>query len=54
MKSGAASDPACRKIAGDLLDIHACWRCECIKHRYIKHGVSESLAVSRHFQFSCF
>ena len=27
MKSGAASNPVCRKIAGDLLDIHAGWRC---------------------------
>ena len=45
MKS--ASNPAFRKIAGDLLDIHAGWRCECIKHRYIKHGLSERLAVSK-------
>ena len=35
MKSGAASNPASRKIAGDLLDIHAGWRCESTKHRYI-------------------
>ena len=28
MKSGAASDPACRKIADVSLDIHAGWRCE--------------------------
>ena len=28
MKSGAASNPACRNIAGVLLDIHAGWRCE--------------------------
>ena len=46
IKSGAASNPACRKIAGDLLDIHADWRCESTKHRYIKHGLSERLAVS--------
>ena len=32
MKSGAASNPACRKIADDLLDIHAGWRCESTKH----------------------
>ena len=44
MKSGAASNPACRKIAGDLLDIHAGWGCESTKHRYIKQ---------RNFQFSC-
>ena len=31
IKSGAASNPACRKIAGDLLDIHAGWRCESTK-----------------------
>ena len=47
MKSGAASNPACRKIAGDLLDIHAGWRCESTKHRYIKHALSERLAVSK-------
>ena len=47
MKSGAASNPACRKIAGDLFDIHAGWRCESTKHRYIKHGLSERLAVSK-------
>ena len=28
MKSGAASNPACRTIADVLLDIHAGWRCE--------------------------
>ena len=28
MKSGTASNPACWKIAGVLLDIHAGWRCE--------------------------
>ena len=47
MKSGAASNPACRKIAGDLLDIHAGWRCESTNHRYIKHGLNERLAVSK-------
>ena len=47
MKSGAASNLACRKIAGDLLDIHAGWRCESTKHRYIKHGLSERLDVSK-------
>ena len=47
MKSDAASNPACRKIAGDLLDIHAGWRCESNKHRYIKHGLSKRLAVSK-------
>ena len=49
MKSGAASNQTFRKIAGDLLDIHAGWRCESTnKHRYIiKHGLSERLAVSK-------
>ena len=46
-KSCAASNPACWKIAGDLLDIHAGWRCESTKHRYIKNGLSERLAVSK-------
>ena len=35
MKSGAASNRACRKITGDLLDIRAGWRCESTKHRII-------------------
>ena len=43
MKSGAA----CRKIAGDLLDIHAGWWCESTKHRRIKHRLSERLAISK-------
>ena len=47
MKSGAASNPACRKTAGDLLVTHAGWRCESTKHRYIKHGLNERLAVSK-------
>ena len=48
MKSGVASNPTCIKVAGDLLDdIHAGWRCESTKHRYINHGLSERLAVSK-------
>ena len=47
MKSGAASNLACRKIAGNLLDIHAGWRCESTKHRYIKHGLGKRLALSK-------
>ena len=46
-QSGTASNPACRKIAGDLLDILAGWRCESTKHRYVKHGLTERLAVSK-------
>ena len=53
MKSGAASNPACRKIAGDLLDIHGGWRCESTKHRYIKHGLGERLAVSKELSIQC-
>ena len=47
MKSGAASNAACRKIAGDLLDIHAGWRCESTKHRCPNHGLSERLAICK-------
>ena len=32
--------------AGDLLDIHAGWRCESTKHTYIKHGLSELKELS--------
>ena len=46
-KSGMASNPACGNIAGDLLDIHADWRCESTKHGYIKKGLNEHLAVSK-------
>ena len=54
MKSGAASNPAGRKIAGNLLDIHAGWRCESTKHRYIKHGLSERLAVFKELSIMIF
>ena len=54
MKSGAASNRARRKIAGDLLDIHASWRCKSTKHRYIKHGLSERLALSKALSIRCF
>ena len=37
MRSGAASNPACSRIPGDLLDMHAGWRCPSSKNRYIKH-----------------
>ena len=45
MKSGAASNPACRKIAGDLLDIHAGWRCESTKHIYLYHYIFSSIRL---------
>ena len=32
-ESGAAPNPACRRIAGDLLDIHTCSTCMSTKHR---------------------
>ncbi|KXJ10028.1 Integrase/recombinase xerD-like [Exaiptasia diaphana] len=35
IKSGAASNPGCRSIKGDLLDKHAGWRCPSSKFRYI-------------------
>ena len=47
MKYNAASNLTCKKIADDLLDIHAGWSCESTKHRYIKHGLSERLAISK-------
>ena len=47
MKSGVASNPACWKIAGDLLDMDAGWRSESTKHRYIKHGLSKCLTISK-------
>ena len=47
MKFGAASNPACGKIVGDVLNIHAGWRCASTKHRYINYGLSERLAVSK-------
>ena len=37
IKSGAASNPAYGRIPGDLLDIHAGWKCPSLKSRCIKH-----------------
>ena len=37
IKSGAASNPANGRIPGDLLDIHAGWKCPSSKSRCIKH-----------------
>jgi len=34
IKSGAASNPVCRNLSADLLDMHAGWRCASSKHRY--------------------
>ena len=46
MMSGAASNPACRRTPGDLLDMHAGWRCPSSKNRYIKHTIKD--------RFKCF
>ena len=47
IKSGAASNPACRSISADLLDMHAGWKCAISKKRYIKHTVDDRLKVAR-------
>ena len=47
MRSGAASNPACRRIPADLLDMQAGWRCPSSKNRYIKHTVKDRLTVSK-------
>ena len=47
IKSGAASNPACRSISADLLDMHADWKCAISKNRYIKHTVNDRLKVAR-------
>jgi len=47
IKSGAPSNPACRSVSGDLLDMHAGWKCASTKSRYIKHTVSGRLKVAK-------
>jgi len=47
MRSGAASNPVCRRIPGDLLDMHAGWRCPSSKNRCIKHTIEDRLIVSK-------
>ena len=47
IKSGAASNPACRSVPADLLDMHAGWKCATSKNRYIKHTVSDRLKVAQ-------
>ena len=44
IKSGAASNPACRNISADLLDMHAGWKCANSKNRYIKRTVRFMIA----------
>ena len=45
MRSGAASNPACRRISGDLLDMRAGWRSS--KNRYVSHIVKDRLNSSK-------
>ena len=47
IKSGAASNTACRSISANLLDMHAGWKCPTSKDRYIKHTVNDRLEVAR-------
>lgn len=47
MRSGAASNTACRCIPGDLLDMHAGWRYPSSQNIYIKHTVKDRLTVSK-------
>ena len=47
IKSGAASNPSCRNVSADLLDMHAGWKCANSKNRYIKHTVNDRLKVAR-------
>ena len=47
MRSGAASNPACRRIPGDLFYMHAGWRCPSSKNRYVKHTIKDRLTVSK-------
>ena len=43
VKSGATSNPACRSISADLLDMHTSWECTISKERYINHTVNDRL-----------
>jgi len=49
VRSGAASNLACRRISGELLDMHAGWRCPSSKNmpRYIKNAIEDRLSVSK-------
>ena len=47
IKSGAASNPGCRKITGELLDKHAGWKCPSSKFHYIKYTKNDLLEVSK-------
>ena len=47
IKSGAASNPACRNVSADMLDMHAGWKCANSKNRYNKHTVNDRLKVAQ-------
>jgi len=47
IKSDATSNPPCRSISADLLNMHAGWKCAISKNRYIKHTVNDRLKVAR-------
>ena len=47
IKSGAASNSACRSLDGDLIDKHAGWRNAKSKNLYIKYSKEELLSVSK-------
>ena len=47
IKSTRASNPACRSISADLLDMHAGWKCAISMNSYIKHTFNDRLKVAR-------
>lgn len=47
IKSGAASNPVCRSISANLLDMYASWKCAISKNRYIKQTVNDRLKVAQ-------
>ena len=46
LKSGAASNPGCRSLSGDLIDKHAGWRSSSSKNRYIKYNKNDLLIIT--------
>lgn len=47
IESGAAFNPACGRIPGDLSHIHTGWTCPSSKLIQIKHTIDARLSVSR-------
>ena len=43
-------DPACRKIAGDLLDVHAVWRCKSADLAYFEPDLAYFKPEFAHFE----